>query len=74
MINVVGSRELDVTISDKIVKIGSLLWGEGEGSFAKVVESYKDVSQREREQERPSTGIARLERADEFTQHEEGEE
>jgi len=44
MVDIVGGRELAVTIPDKFVKTGSLFWGEGEGGVAKVVESCEGVS------------------------------
>ena len=48
MINIVGSRELVVTISDKFVKTGDLFWGESDGSPVKVVESCKGVNKESR--------------------------
>jgi hypothetical protein len=48
VVDIVGSCELAVAIPDKWAKIGSLFWGEREGSLAKIVESCRGVNNKER--------------------------
>ena len=45
MVDIVGSREVVVTISDKFVKIGGLCRGEREDCVTKVIEGCEDVSE-----------------------------
>jgi hypothetical protein len=70
VVDIVGSREVVVTISDKFVKIGGLCRGEREGCVAKVVKGCEDVSESQMGDEKERrTGIVGLERANEFVQH-----
>ena len=70
VIDIVGSRELVVTISDKFVKIGGLFCGERESDVAEVVEVCKGVNRRKGERRRETaTGMVGLEREKEFVQH-----
>jgi hypothetical protein len=48
VIDIVGSRELVVTISDKFVKIGGLFRGEREGCVVEIVKGCEDVSKAEK--------------------------
>jgi hypothetical protein len=52
VIDIVGSREPAVTISDKFVKTGSLFWGEREGCAAKVAEGCERVNKRQTHEEK----------------------
>ena len=52
VVDIVGSREVVVTISDKFVEIGGLCRREREGCVTKVIESCNDVSESQMDDEK----------------------